>query len=42
MGEENEMPLRMMSMQEEEDDEDINTSVTIIPSIGILGAITRS
>jgi hypothetical protein len=29
-------------MQEGEDDEDINTSTTIIPSIEILGPITRS
>jgi hypothetical protein len=29
-------------MQEGEDDEDINTSATIIPSIEILGFITRS
>jgi hypothetical protein len=29
-------------MQEGEDDEDINTSATIIPSIDILGPITRS
>jgi hypothetical protein len=29
-------------MQEGEDDEDINTSVTIIPSVEILGPITRS
>jgi hypothetical protein len=29
-------------MQEGEDDEDINTSATIIPSIEILGPITRS
>jgi translation initiation factor IF-1 len=42
LGEEDEMPSRMMSMQEGEDDEDINTSATIIPSIEILGPITRS
>jgi hypothetical protein len=41
-GEEDEMPLRMTSMQEGEDDEDINTSATIIPSVDILGPITRS
>jgi hypothetical protein len=41
-GEEDEMSSRMTSMQEEEDDEDINTSATIIPSIEILGPITRS
>jgi hypothetical protein len=29
-------------MQEGEDDEDINTTATIIPSIEILGPITRS
>jgi hypothetical protein len=42
LGEEDEMPLRMMSMQEGEDDEDINTLATIISSIEILGPITRS
>jgi hypothetical protein len=42
MGEEDEMPSRTMSMQEGEDDEDINTSAIIIPSIEILGSITRS
>jgi hypothetical protein len=42
LGEEDEMPSRMTSMQEEEDDEDINTSATITPSIEILGPITRS
>jgi hypothetical protein len=42
MGEEDEMPLRTTSMQEGEDDEDINTSATIIPLIEILGPITRS
>jgi hypothetical protein len=42
MGEEDEMPPRMMSMQEEEEVEDIITSVTIIPSVEILGSITRS
>jgi hypothetical protein len=42
LGEEDEMPSRMMSMQEGEDDEDINTSATIIPSIEIVGPITRS
>jgi hypothetical protein len=41
-GEEDEMPSRTTSMQEGEDDEDINTSATIIPSIDILGPITRS
>jgi hypothetical protein len=39
---EDEMTSRMMSMQEGEDDEDINTSATIIPSVEILGPITRS
>jgi hypothetical protein len=42
LGEEDEMPSRMTSMQEGEDDEDINTSATIIPSIEIVGPITRS
>jgi hypothetical protein len=42
LGEEDEMPSRMTSMQEGEDDKDINTSATIIPSIEILGLITRS
>jgi hypothetical protein len=37
---EDEMPSRTTSMQEGEDDEDINTSATIIPSIEILGPIT--
>jgi hypothetical protein len=41
-GEEDEMPSRTTSMQEGEDDEDINTSATIIPSVEILGPITRS
>jgi hypothetical protein len=41
-GEEDEIPLRTTSMQEGEDDEDINTSTIIIPSIDILGPITRS
>jgi hypothetical protein len=36
------MPSRMTSMQEREDDEDINTSTTIISSVVILGPITRS
>jgi hypothetical protein len=40
MREEDEMPSRMTSMQEVEDDEDINTSATIIPSVEILGPIT--
>jgi hypothetical protein len=41
-GEEDEMPSRMTSMQEGEDDEDINTSATIIPSVDIFGPITQS
>jgi hypothetical protein len=41
MGEEDEMPSRTTSMQEGEDDEDINTSATIIPSVEILGPVTR-
>jgi translation initiation factor IF-1 len=40
--EEDEMPSRTTLMQEGEDDEDINTSTTIIPSIEILSPITRS
>jgi hypothetical protein len=42
LGEEDEMPSRTTSIQEGEDDEHINTSVTIIPSVEILGPITRS
>jgi hypothetical protein len=42
LGEEDEMPSRTTSMQEGEDDEDINTSATIIPSVEIVGPITRS
>jgi translation initiation factor IF-1 len=42
LGEEDELPSRTMSMQEGEDDEDINTSATIILSVEILGPITRS
>jgi hypothetical protein len=42
LGEEDEMPSRTTLMQDGEDDEDINTSATIIPSIEILGSITRS
>jgi hypothetical protein len=42
IGEEDEMSSRMTSMQEGEDNEDINTSATIIPSIEILDPITRS
>jgi hypothetical protein len=40
--EEDEMSSRTTSMQEGEDDEDINSSATIIPSIEILGPITQS
>jgi hypothetical protein len=40
LGEEDEMLSRMTSMQEGEDDEDINTSATFIPSIEIVGPIT--
>jgi hypothetical protein len=40
--EEDEMPSRTTSMQEGEDDENINTSAIIIPSVDILGPITRS
>jgi hypothetical protein len=40
--EEDEMPSRMTSIQEEEDDEDINTSATIIPSVEILRPFTLS
>jgi hypothetical protein len=40
LGEEDEMPSRTMSMQEGEDDESINTSYTIIPSVEILGSVT--
>jgi hypothetical protein len=42
LGEEDEMPSRTMSMQDGEDDENINTLATIITSIEILGPITRS
>jgi translation initiation factor IF-1 len=42
LGEEDEMLSRMMSIQEGEDDEDINTSATIIPSVEILDPITLS
>jgi hypothetical protein len=42
LGEEDEKPSRTTSMQEGEDDEDINTSGTIIPSVEILGPITWS
>jgi hypothetical protein len=36
------MLSRATSMQEGEDDEDINTSATIIPSVEILGPITST
>jgi translation initiation factor IF-1 len=39
---EDEMPSRTTSMQEGKDDEDINTSATIIPSVEIFDPITRS
>jgi hypothetical protein len=42
LGEEYEMALRTTSMQEGENDEDINTSAIIISSVEILGPITRS
>jgi hypothetical protein len=42
LGEEDEIPSRTTSMQEGKDDDDINTLATIIPSIEILGPITRS
>jgi hypothetical protein len=42
LGEEDEKPSRTTSMQEGEDDEDINTSAAIISFIEILGPITRS
>jgi hypothetical protein len=42
LGEEDEMPSRMTSMQEGEDDEDINTLATIIPSVEIVDPVTQS
>ena len=42
MGEEDEMPSRTTSIQEGEDDEDITTLDTIIPSIEMQGPITKS
>jgi hypothetical protein len=42
LGEEDEMLSRMTSIQEGEDDEDINTSATIILSVEILHPITQS
>jgi hypothetical protein len=40
LAEDDEMPSRMTQMQEGEDDEDINTLATIIPSVDIVGPIT--
>jgi hypothetical protein len=40
LGEKDEMPSRTTSMQEGEDDDDINTSVIIIPFVEMLGPIT--
>jgi hypothetical protein len=40
LGEEDEMLSRTTLIQEGEDDEDINTSATIIPSVEILDPIT--
>jgi hypothetical protein len=42
LGEEDEMSSRITLMLEGEDDEDINTSATIIPFVVILGPITQS
>jgi hypothetical protein len=42
LGEEDEISSRTMSVQEGDDDDDINTSSIIIPSVEILGPITRS
>jgi hypothetical protein len=42
VGEEDEMPSRTTSIQEGEDDEDINTLSTIIPSMEILGTTIKS
>jgi hypothetical protein len=42
LGEEDEMSSRATSMQEGEDDEDINTLAIIIPSVEILDSITQS
>jgi hypothetical protein len=42
LGEKDEMSSRTTSMQEGEDDENINTSATSIPSIEIVDPITRS
>jgi hypothetical protein len=42
LGEEVEVPLRMTSIQEGKDAEDITTSDTITPSTEVHGPITRS
>jgi hypothetical protein len=42
LGEEDEVPSRMMLNKEGEDDEDITTSDTTTPSIEMQGPITRS
>jgi hypothetical protein len=42
LGEEDEMSSRTTLMQDGEDDEDINTSTIIIPSIEILGPMITS
>jgi hypothetical protein len=42
LGEDDEMLSRTTSMQEGEDDDDINTSAIIIPFVEIVGPITRS
>jgi hypothetical protein len=42
LGEEDEVLSRMMSIQEGEDDEDISTLDTTMPSIEVQGPITRS
>jgi hypothetical protein len=42
LGEEDEVPMRMTSFQEGEDDENITMSDTTIPSIELQGPITRS
>jgi hypothetical protein len=42
LGEEDEVPSRTTSIQEGEDDEDITTSDTTIPSIKLQGPIMRS
>jgi hypothetical protein len=42
LGEEDEVPLRTMSIQDGKDDEDITTSDTTIPSVELQGPIMRS